>query len=96
MQFGGRYGFGSVSVRIRCICETALILGQRQFTETLLSLFIKCSVPGVELIVSIPDIFLLPYFLYSHEYRLTRNTVNCAILSDQIMVGCPLGVPITY
>ena len=24
MQFGGRYGFGSVSVRIRCICETAL------------------------------------------------------------------------
>ena len=26
MQFGGRYGFGSVSVRIRCICETALII----------------------------------------------------------------------
>ena len=26
MQFGGRYGFGSVSVRIRCICETALML----------------------------------------------------------------------
>ena len=25
IQFGGRYGFGSVSVRIRCICETALI-----------------------------------------------------------------------
>ena len=24
MQFGGRYGFGSVSVRIRCVCETAL------------------------------------------------------------------------
>ena len=24
IQFGGRYGFGSVSVRIRCICETAL------------------------------------------------------------------------
>ena len=24
MQFGGRYGFGSVSVRIRCMCETAL------------------------------------------------------------------------
>ena len=24
MQFGGRYGFGLVSVRIRCICETAL------------------------------------------------------------------------
>ena len=24
MQFGGRYGFGSISVRIRCICETAL------------------------------------------------------------------------
>ena len=25
MQFGCRYSFGSVSVRIRCICETALI-----------------------------------------------------------------------
>ena len=24
MQFGGRHGFCSVSVRIRCICETAL------------------------------------------------------------------------
>ena len=55
---------------------------QRQFTETLLSLFIRCSVPGVVLIVSIPDICLLPYFLYSHEYLLTRNTVYCAILSD--------------
>ena len=68
----------------------------RQFTETLLSLFIRCSVPGVVLVVSIPDICLLPYFLYSHEYRLTRNTVYCAILSDQIVVGCPLGVPISY
>ena len=26
MQFGRLYGFGSVSVRIRCICETALKL----------------------------------------------------------------------
>ena len=52
--------------------------------------------PGVVLIVSIPDICLLPYFLYSHEYRLTRNTIYCAILSDQIVVGCPLGVPISY
>ena len=52
--------------------------------------------PGLVLIVSIPDICLLPYFLYSHEYRLTRNTVYCAILSDQIVVGCPLGVPISY
>ena len=69
---------------------------QRQFTETLLSLLIRWSVPGVVLIVSIPDICLLPYFLYSHEYRLTRNTVYCAILSDQIVVGCPLGVPISY
>ena len=52
--------------------------------------------PGVVLIVSIPDICLLPYFKYSHEYRLTRNTVYSAILSDQIVVGCPLGVPISY
>ena len=52
--------------------------------------------PGVVLIVSISDIWLLPYLLYSHEYRLTRNTVYCAILSDQIVVGCPLGVPISY
>ena len=51
---------------------------------------------GVILIVLIPDICVLPYFLYSHEYRLTRNTVYCAILSDQIVVGCPLGVPISY
>ena len=51
---------------------------QRQFTETLLSLFIRCSVPGVVLIVSISDICLLPYFLYSHEYRLTRHTVYCS------------------
>ena len=52
--------------------------------------------PGVVLIVSIHDICLLPYFLYSHEYRLTRTTVYCAILSDQIVVGCLLGVPISY
>ena len=63
-----------------------------------LLLFIRCSVPGVVLLVSIPDTCLLPYFLYSHEYRLTRNTVYCAMLSDQIhvVVGCPLGVPISY
>ena len=52
--------------------------------------------PDVVLIVSFPDICLLPYFKYSHEYRLKRNTVYCAILSDQIVVGCPLGVPISY
>ena len=56
----------------------------------------RCSGSGVILIVSIPDICVLSYFLYSHEYQLTRNTVNCAILSDQIVVGCPLGVPISY
>ena len=52
--------------------------------------------PGVVLIVSIPDICSLPYFLYTHEYRLTRNTVYRVILSDQIVVGCQLGVPISY
>ena len=31
MQFGGRYGFGSVSVRIRCICETALTVALKKF-----------------------------------------------------------------
>ena len=31
MRFGGRYGFGSVSVRIRCICETALINSKLYF-----------------------------------------------------------------
>ena len=50
----------------------------------------------VILIVSIPDICVLPYFLSSHKYQLTRNTVYWAILSDQIVVGCPLGVPISY
>ena len=55
-----------------------------------------CSGSGVILIVSIPDICVLPYFLYSHEYRLTGNTVYCSVLSDQIVVGCPLGVPISY
>ena len=57
---------------------------------------ISCSWSGVILIVSIPDICLLPYFLYLHEYQLTKNTVYCAILSDQIVVGCQLGVPISY
>ena len=57
---------------------------------------IRCSGSGVILIVSIPDICVLPYFLYSHKYRLARYTVYCAILSDQIVVGCPLGVPISY
>ena len=57
---------------------------------------VRCSGSGVKLIVSISDIFVLPYFLYSHEYRLTRNTVYCAILSDQIVVGCPKGVPISF
>ena len=52
--------------------------------------------PGVVLIVSITDICLLPNFLYSHEYKLTRNTVYYAILSDQIVVGCSLGVSISY
>ena len=42
------------------------------------------------LIVSIPDICVLPHFLYSHEYRLARNIVYCAILSDQIVVDCPI------
>ena len=56
----------------------------------------RCSGSGVILIVSISDICGLPYLFYSHEYRLTRNTVYCAILSDQIVVGCPLGVPISY
>ena len=52
--------------------------------------------PGVVLNVWIPDICLLPFYIYSHEYRLTRKTVYCAILSDQIVVGCQLGVPISY
>ena len=47
---------------------------------------IRFSGSGVILIVSIPDICVRPHFLYSHEYRLARNTVNCAILSDQIVV----------
>ena len=50
---------------------------------------------NVRYCVSIPDICVLPHFLYSHGYRLTRNTVYCAIPSDQIVVGCPLGVPIS-
>ena len=58
---------------------------------------IRCSGSGVVLIVSIPDIWVLPhFFLYSDEYRLARNTVYYAILSDQMVVGCPLGVPISY
>ena len=58
--------------------------------------FPKGVMDQVILIVSIPDICVFPYFLYSHEYRLTRNNIFCAILSDQIVVGCPLGVPISY
>ena len=48
------------------------------------------------LIVLIPDLCLLPYFFYSHEYPHTRNTIYCAIISEQKGVGCPLGVPISY
>ena len=88
-----KYPFKSPSSQYYFI---SLYSEQRQFTETLLSLFIRCSVPGVVLIVSFPDICLLPYFLYSHEYRLTRNIVYCAFLSDHIVVDCPLGVPISY
>ena len=33
MQFGGRYGFGSVSVRIRCICETALSIIRGKYSR---------------------------------------------------------------
>ena len=36
----------------------------RAFIEILLSIFIRCSVPGVVLIESIPDICLLPYFFF--------------------------------
>ena len=35
MQFGGRYGFGSVSVRIPCKCETALTRKVPQFLKYL-------------------------------------------------------------
>ena len=48
------------------------------------------------LIVTIPDICLLPYFLYSREYRLTRITYTVLIFKNKIVVGCPLGVPISY
>ena len=48
---------------------------------------IRCSGSGVVQIVSIPDICLLPYFLYSHKYRLTRNTVYCAILNRKFHIS---------
>ena len=64
--------------------------------ESGLTLKALLYVTGLILIVSIPDICVLSYFLYSHEYRIARNTVYCAILSDQIVVGCPLDVPISY
>ena len=72
---------------LRTVCDVFLFFGHFP---------IRCSGSGVVLIVSIPDICLLPYYSYLHKYRLTRNTVYCAILSDQIVVGCPLGVPISY
>ena len=49
---------------------------------------------GREVGVGYPPVH--PPLLYSHAFRLTRNTVYCAIVSDQIVVGCPLGVPISY
>ena len=61
---------------------------------------IRCPGSGVVGLLDCNDSwFLLSSLLfYSHEYRLTRNTVNCAILSGQIVVGCPLDVtvPISY
>ena len=55
---------------------------QRQFTETLLSLYIRCSVPGVVLNVSIPNIclFLTFYTLTSTDSHEKPYTV----LSSQI------------
>ena len=38
--------------------------------------------PNVVLIVSIPDIYLLPYFKYSLEYRLTRSALCYTLRSN--------------
>ena len=49
-----------------------------------------------DFIVLILDFCLLPYFFYSLKNRLTRHNMYCAILSEQIVAVCPLGVPISY
>ena len=53
------------ALKIAC---SIILFPYTQSNDNLLK-FIRCSVPGVVLIVSIPDICLLPYFVYSHEYR---------------------------
>ena len=60
---------------------------------------IKCPGSGVVPDLAIPDLCLLPSFFLLTRVPLARNTVYCAILSEQILVGCPLGmlgVPISY
>ena len=62
----------------------------------LLSLFYKvsCVRCGTWLYRFLIFAFFLTF--NSHEYRLARNTVNSAILSDQMVFGRLLGVPISY
>ena len=90
------FEFPSLKGDCRGSSESESALTLKALLYVTFSCSIRCSGSGVILIVSIPDICVLPYFLYSHEYRLTRNIVYCANLSDQIVVGCPLGVPISY
>ena len=43
--------------------------------------------PGVVLIVSIPDICLLPYLLYSHEYQhiILKELLECHLFIKKII-----------
>ena len=74
------------------------LLASRRFCMLVFLCFchfpIRCPVWGVVLYCidswSLPSSLL---FFHSHEYR---NTVYCAILLEQIVVGCPLGVPFSY
>ena len=61
MQFGGRYGFGSVSVRIRCICETAHRV-YMSIDDVYMSIYLPCM---------LCDIFYACYYILS-ESVLTR------------------------
>ena len=88
-----------------CLCRAALWspagkgLTSRRLTFFMCFCHFPIRYPGSGVVLDCHDRFLIFVFFltcYSHEYRLARNTVYCAILSEQIVFGCLLGVPISY
>ena len=80
MQFGGHYGFGSVSVRIRCICETALImLDILPLHSFSISVQLTCRIPIITghvyaIYSHVHAIYYRVYAIYSCVYAIYNKT----------------------